>query len=137
MKQLLAPLRRRFTTARWRTRLTLWIAATVAGLCVVMFAKLADLALVLFAQITSGRSWLALLLTPALGMLVVFLTRRFFPGSEGSGIPQVIAATHLTAVGKPVGGLVSLRIALGKVGLGTLALSGGFSAGREGPSVRH
>jgi H+/Cl- antiporter ClcA len=136
MKQLFAPLRRRFTTARWRTRLTLWIAATVAGLCVVMFARLADLALAVFAQITSGRSWLALLLTPALGMLVVFITRRLFPGSEGSGIPQVIAATRLSAAGKPVSGLVSLRIALAKIGLGTLALTGGFSAGREGPSVQ-
>lgn len=136
MKQLFAPLRRRFTTARWRTRLTLWIAATVAGLCVVMFARLADLALALFAQVTAGRGWLTLLLTPALGMLVVFLTRRYFPGSEGSGIPQVIAATRLSAAGKPVGGLISLRIALAKVGLGTLALSGGFSAGREGPSVQ-
>lgn len=136
MKPLLAPLRRRFTSARWRTRLTLWVAATVAGLCVVMFARLADLALALFADITRDRTWLALLLTPALGMLVVFLTRRLCPGSEGSGIPQVIAATRLSAAGKPVTGLVSLRIALGKIGLGTLALAGGFSAGREGPSVQ-
>jgi len=35
-----------------------------------------------------------------------------------------------------VGHLVSLRIALGKILLGSFALIGGFSAGREGPSVQ-
>lgn len=33
---------------RWRTRFTLWLAALVAGLVVVGFAKLAELALGLF-----------------------------------------------------------------------------------------
>ncbi|MEB0042571.1 MULTISPECIES: chloride channel protein [unclassified Pseudomonas] len=136
MKHIFAPLRGRFTSARWRTRLTLWTAATIAGLSVVLFAKLADQALALFATVTTGRSWLPFLLTPLLGMLVVFLTQRFFPGSQGSGIPQVIAATRLVANGKPINKLISLRIALGKIGLGTLALTGGFSAGREGPSVQ-
>ncbi|MEA9976578.1 MULTISPECIES: chloride channel protein [unclassified Pseudomonas] len=136
MRYIFAPLRGRFTSARWRTRLTLWTAATIAGLSVVLFAKLADQALALFATVTTGRSWLPFLLTPLLGMLVVFLTQRFFPGSQGSGIPQVIAATRLVANGKPITKLISLRIALGKIGLGTLALTGGFSAGREGPSVQ-
>ena len=48
-------LRRRFTSIRWRTRVTLWAAATCAGLLVVMFARLADLALMQFAQQTTGR----------------------------------------------------------------------------------
>lgn len=136
MNSPLTTMRRRFTSARWRTRLTLWVAATVAGLCVVLFAWLADQALGLFALVTAGRSWLPFALTPLVGMLVVYLTQRYFPGSQGSGIPQVIAATHLVRLGKPVSGLVSLRIAIGKIVLGTLALGGGFSAGREGPSVQ-
>ncbi|EFQ62243.1 hypothetical protein PFWH6_4025 [Pseudomonas fluorescens WH6] len=43
-------IRRRFASIRWRTRVTLWVAATLAGLLVVMFARLADLALMQFAQ---------------------------------------------------------------------------------------
>ncbi len=129
-------LRRRFTSVRWRTRVTLWTAATLAGLLVVMFARLADLALAQFALQSSQRPWLPFVYTPLIGMLVVWLTQRFFMGSQGSGIPQVIAATRLAAHGKPVNKLVSLRIAFGKIGLGTLALTGGFSAGREGPSVQ-
>jgi len=136
MMKPLKLLRRRFSSIRWRTRITLWAAATLAGLLVVMFARLADMALAQFATQTAQRPWLPFIYTPLAGMLVVWLTTRFFAGSQGSGIPQVIAATRLVAMGKPVGRLVSLRIAFGKIGLGTLALTGGFSAGREGPSVQ-
>ncbi|AOE65154.1 chloride channel protein [Pseudomonas corrugata] len=129
-------LRRRFASMRWRTRVTLWVAATFAGLLVVMFARLADLALNEFALQTAERPWLPLIYTPLIGMLVVGLTNRFLPGCQGSGIPQVIAATRLARQGKPVSQLVSLKIAFAKIGLGTLALTGGFSAGREGPSVQ-
>ncbi len=121
---------------RWHTRSRLWLAAITAGLMVVAFAKLADMALALFTALSSGRHWVPFLLTPAVGMLTVWLTQRYFPGAEGSGIPQVIAATKLAAKGKAVNTLLSLRIALGKIVLGALALVGGFSAGREGPSVQ-
>jgi H+/Cl- antiporter ClcA len=121
---------------RWRTRVTLWAAATIAGLLVVMFARLADMALAQFAEQTADRPWLPFIYTPLVGMLVVWLTTRFFVGAQGSGIPQVIAATRLVHQGKSIDKLVSLRIAFGKIGLGTLALTGGFSAGREGPSVQ-
>lgn len=129
-------LRRRFASRRWQTRITLWTAATLAGLLVVMFARLADMALAQFALHSGEWPWLPFIYTPLVGMLVVWLTTRFFVGAQGSGIPQVIAATRLVQQGKPVGKLVSLRIAFAKMSLGTLALTGGFSAGREGPSVQ-
>ncbi|MBB6290557.1 H+/Cl- antiporter ClcA [Pseudomonas sp. SJZ073] len=116
--------------------MTLWVAATLAGLLVVMFARLADLALMQFAQQAVARPWLPFIYTPLIGMFVVWMTSRFFTGAQGSGIPQVIAATRLAHQGKPVNKLVSLRLAFAKIGLGTLALTGGFSAGREGPSVQ-
>lgn len=124
------------SSLRWKTRFILWSAAAIAGLVVVAFAKLADLALGTFFHLIAGRPWLPFLLAPLIGMLVVWLTRRYAPGSQGSGIPQVIAATRRVALGRDVGMLVSIRIAIGKVVLGAMALLGGFSAGREGPSVQ-
>lgn len=125
-----------FGRLRWRTRLTLWGAAAAAGLAVAGFAELTDIAQAWFVDLHDGRAWVPFLLTPAVGMVVVWATTRFFPGSQGSGIPQVIAAARLVTNKQPVTGLVSLRIAVGKVFLGVLALFGGFSAGREGPSVQ-
>lgn len=128
--------RGQFNRSRWQTRLTLWGGAICAGVAVVLFAKMADMALEVFGFFLSIHPWLPFLLTPAVGMLTVWLTVSFFPGTQGSGIPQVIAATRLVSEGQDVSGLVSLRIALGKILLGVLALTGGFSAGREGPSVQ-
>ena len=121
---------------RWQTRIKLWLAALFTGLMVVAFAKLAELALALFGILTADRIWVPFLLTPIVGMLTVWFTQRYCPGAQGSGIPQVIAATRLVAQGKAVNTLLSLRIAFGKIFLGAFALVGGFSAGREGPSVQ-
>ena len=125
-----------FSSTRWRTRLVLWSAAARTGLAAVGFAALSNLALLAFDRLTAAHHWIALLLTPAIGMGVVWATRRYFAGAQGSGIPQAIAATRALQTGHAPQGLLSLRIAAGKVGLGALALLGGFSAGREGPSVQ-
>ena len=67
--------------------------------------------------------------------LLVYLGNRFVPGSQGSGIPQTIAATDADA-STNVGYLLSWRIAIGK---GLLTLGGlglGASIGREGPTIQ-
>lgn len=125
-----------WSSLRWRVRLVLWSFAGLAGLVVVAFAKLADLALAAFFAVGAAWPWAPLLLAPLIGMATVWAVRRYCPGSQGSGIPQVIAATRNARLGRPVEGLVSLRIACGKVLLGAFALLGGFSSGREGPSVQ-
>jgi len=124
------------SSLRWRTRLTLWLAALCAGLAVVAFAKIAEHSLALFSIMVKAYPWIPIPLVPAVGMITVWMTLRYFPGIQGSGIPQVIVAARLSALGKPVNAFVSMRIAIGKVLLGAFALVGGFSAGREGPSVQ-
>jgi H+/Cl- antiporter ClcA len=123
-------------SSRWRSRAITGVAAAAAGLAAVCFARLSDLALSGFNFMVHDRLWMSALVTPAAGMAVVWLTRRFAPGAQGSGIPQTIAAMRLLDRHGLAQGLLSLRIALGKMVFGSLALFGGFSAGREGPSVQ-
>ena len=55
--------------------------------------------------------------------------------AQGSGIPQAIAARHLTDQAARER-LVSLRIAVGKIILTLFGLLCGASVGREGPTVQ-
>jgi len=118
----------------WRGRLVIWIAAATAGLIVVLFAKLADFSNQLFFSIQKDTWWMPIILTPLAGGLIVWLTRNYFQGAGGSGIPQTIAAINTSHT--MLSRLVSLKIAIGKILLGTGALAAGFSSGREGPSVQ-
>jgi len=76
-----------------------WGAAIVVGLVAVLYAQWTTDVSNTFVAWVAGRPWLAFVVTPALTMLAVFLTRRWFSGSEGSGIPQVIAALPVVVTG--------------------------------------
>jgi H+/Cl- antiporter ClcA len=120
----------------WQGRVLVWCAAAVAALVIVAFAQIVDLAIDAFNRLRQISTLLPLLLTPLAGMLIAYLTRRWFAGSEGSGIPQVIATLQMGPATLARQRLISVRNAIGKIVLGTAALACGFSAGREGPSVQ-
>ncbi|MDQ0455179.1 chloride channel protein [Rhizobium paknamense] len=119
-------------------RLVFWLGAGAIGLISVGFAWLADKAQGLFHQGLALNAYsflLPLILTPAGFALCAFLATRYFPASQGSGIPQAIAAR---LVDEPAARarLLSPRIAMGKIVLTTLGLFCGGSVGREGPTVQ-
>ncbi len=136
LKNLLPPAARPAHWRVWQGRLLVWCAAALAALSIVLFARLVDAAIGAFGTLTAHWRWMPLLLTAPGGMLLAWLTRRYFDGAQGSGIPQVIAALKLPDDHVGLSRLVSVRIACGKVLLGTLALAFGLSSGREGPSVQ-
>jgi H+/Cl- antiporter ClcA len=72
---------------------------------------------------------------PAGFALLAYIGKRFFPGSQGSGIPQTIAAINADGRVKSFH-LLSLRIAIGKATLTLAGLALGASIGREGPTVQ-
>ncbi len=122
----------------WRPRLVFWTGALAIGVISVGFAKLADLAQRAFAGLMSSGQWgwlLPLALTPLGFMLSAYLAATLFPNSQGSGIPQAIAARHLHHDDDRTK-LLSLKVALGKIVLTTLGLFCGASIGREGPTVQ-
>ena len=125
-----------FSNSRWRIRLVIWTAAISAGLVVVLFARLAEIGQKVFNTFLLPQKYYLLIAIPLAASLIVYLTQRFFNGAQGSGIPQVIAASKLELNGKPSSHLISLKIAIGKVFLGFVGVAFGFSIGREGPSVQ-
>jgi H+/Cl- antiporter ClcA len=120
----------------WVTRVVVVGGAIVAGLTVVAFTRMGELALEWFGALEKAYWWSPLLWTPACTALIVWFTNRFAAGAAGSGIPQVMAALE-SEVGRADRRLfVSFRLSMAKLGLTTMGLLGGLSLGREGPSVQ-
>ena len=119
----------------WLRRLVFWVGAIFVACVAVLFAQAANWASALFLFLTAGRIWPAFIIAPVGLTLSFLLTQRVFPGAQGSGIPQTIAALHLRDQ-RLVGRILSPRIAVGKVLLTLLGLASGASIGREGPTVQ-
>jgi H+/Cl- antiporter ClcA len=119
----------------WRRRAVFLIGAVAVGLAAVGFAKGSDLAQLLFRDAASRWPWLPLLLTPFGFALIAWVTRSWFEGAQGSGIPQAIAARRSKDEAHRAG-LMSARVTIGKILLTMLGLACGASTGREGPTVQ-
>jgi H+/Cl- antiporter ClcA len=134
----ISPRRKRWlkiTSGRWQRQAIFLLGGVVVGAAAVALAKLADQAQHAFSLLLAESRYASVLVTPIGFALSVFLTNRFFQNAQGSGIPQAIAARHLsdTSARSP---LVSIRIAIGKILLTLLGLLCGASVGREGPTVQ-
>ena len=121
--------------ARWRRRIVFLLGGVTVGAVAVALTLLSDRAQAAFALLLGTSRYASLLITPLGFALSVFLTNHYFQNSQGSGIPQAIAARQLEDQGAR-SRLVSVRIAVGKVLLTLLGLLCGASAGREGPTVQ-
>lgn len=119
----------------WQIRLALWGGALAVGLTATLFALAADQANDLFLHGIAISPWLAFIICPAGLMLVSWLTRNYFPGTQGSGIPQALAALEVSNKSHLRPAVLSIRIAIGKMFLTLLGLCSGASIGREGPTV--
>jgi H+/Cl- antiporter ClcA len=119
----------------WQIRIALWGGALGVGLAASLFAIAADHANGLFTFGIGFSPWLAFILCPGGLMLVSWLTRHYFPGTQGSGIPQVLAALEARRNQGLRSKVLSMRIAFGKMLLTLFGLMSGASIGREGPTV--
>src|SRR5580658_1796069 len=76
----------------WWRRVVFWVGADLVETVDVGFDKAADWAGGLFLHFAAGHVWWPYAIAPA-GLAIAFLlTRHVFPGAQGSGIPQTIAA---------------------------------------------
>jgi len=120
---------------RWLRRGVFWIGAILVSAAAMIFASLATRADELFHHTISPHPLAALAICPAGFALCAALTKRFFPGAQGSGIPQVIAAADIRDA-RQIRFILSMRLALAKLALTVLGLASGASIGREGPTVQ-
>ncbi len=98
------------------------------------FAWLADTAQALFRGLHAASHLWPWIVTPVGFAGISWLTRCYFPGAEGSGIPQTIFALRPDS-GEAGTKLLLPRVVIGRVLLAAAALLSGASIGREGPTV--
>ncbi|WP_338719559.1 chloride channel protein [Devosia sp. XK-2] len=120
---------------RLRRRALFLVGGVVVGIAALVMAFVADFAIDTFAHWQRQWPYMPLLVTPLGFAGLSWLTKRYFDGAQGSGIPQVIAARQLNDL-KRKGGLVSPVLAVAKMALLAAGLFAGASAGREGPTVQ-
>ena len=118
----------------WKANLIFILGGSVVGLVAVFMAVTSEWANHTFFSMVEKNQYLPFIVSPLGLILVVFLTRKYFPGAEGSGIPQVVATLELGHE-KERSILLTMRIAFGKVMLCIVGLLSGASIGREGPTV--
>ena len=106
------------------------------GLAAILFALACEEANNQFHRLLAISPYLPLLLTPLGFMSIVYIARRYFPGSQGSGIPQTIASLSPGGAHDVREQALSLRVVAGKVVLTITGLFFGSSVGREGPTVQ-
>jgi len=115
-------------------RLVFWGGALSLGAIAAVFAQISFHADGLFREFYEQHTQIALVVPP-LGLLVIaWLTQNVFKNTEGSGIPQAIAALSMqTHIARSK--VLSLKVAAGKILLTIMGLFSGASIGREGPTV--
>lgn len=118
----------------WKIRFLFWSGAVIVGLVASGFAIASERANAGFQQLIEISPYLPFAVCPLGLVLVSWLTVKFFPGSQGSGIPQSIAALQMVEHSSR-SAVLSFRIAIGKIALTLLGLICGASIGREGPTV--
>ncbi len=135
---ILQNLRHELSNGRmWLDRTVVLAYAAIAGLSVVSFTFLTNLAFAYFERVYHWQGgWAVLLWVPAWTAAIVWATRRFAPTTAGSGIPQVIAALDPAVSEQERSVFVSLRLTVAKLVLGAASFFAGLSVGREGPSVQ-
>ena len=122
-------------TRQWYRRALYWSGAVVVGLIAIGFAYMADYATTWQRSIYNYNPWLMFAIAPFGLLFARWVGMKYFAGAEGSGIPQTIVALE-SRDSKVRNQMLSLRIAIGKIGITILSIFCGASVGREGPTVQ-
>ncbi|RLA24879.1 MAG: chloride channel protein, partial [Gammaproteobacteria bacterium] len=124
-----------FSINSWKQRLVFWIGAILIGILISTMTLLSEWASAFYRTVSLTYPWFNFVVAPFGLGITAWITFRFFPGSQGSGIPQVKTALELPHTQEERSKLVSFRIAIGKTFLPIMGLLSGASVGFGGPAV--
>ncbi len=122
------------SAAAWKTHFVFWIGAILVGLATVALTVGSEYLTQLFKSLHLEYLLYSFIFTPLCLTLLAWVTFRFFPGAERSGVPQVKAALQpAESIGSRP--LLGLRIIIGKLILSMGGILSGASVGLGGPSI--
>lgn len=110
------------------------LMSAVAGVISSLFTLVTDLAHVVSLKIYAFNPFIMFAFTPIVFVIISYLLRKYFPYSDGSGLPQGYAVDIFTK--EQLNNTYSLRTMLGKILLTFMSILGGASLGKEGPTIQ-
>ena len=117
-----------------KTYASLLLASLASVVVITFFLQVSDEAQHIFKNLIATRPYLSFIITPLIFVGIIYIAKYYCHYVQGSGIPQLIAATD--SRNKSIREqLLSFRIALGKIGFIFLAMLSGAPIGIEGPSI--
>lgn len=118
--------------------LPFWIAGSATAIVATGYARLFEWSEHLSLQLFSKLGIWFLIVPPLFFVASWYLVERFAPRSNGSGIPQLMAAVELAHQKNDsvIDRLLSFRIIFVKIFSSLIGVVGGGSIGREGPTLQ-
>jgi len=117
-----------------KTYLSLLLASVISVITITFFLQVSDYAQHSFKNLINTNPYLSFVITPLVFVGIIYIAKYYCHYVQGSGIPQLIAATNSRNKGIREQ-LLSFRIALGKIGFIFLGMLSGAPIGIEGPSI--
>jgi len=136
-----------FSWGAWGRRALFAVAAIATGFTALFFNLADKLSVTFRAFLLKGESLWGVTVDPRVGTVIAMglaiggmwlamtLRDRYFKGTQGTGIPQVMASLDVDAKDPLRRHMLSWRIAIGKALLLMIGIYAGATIGREGPSV--
>lgn len=124
-----------FSARAWHGYVVFFIGAACAGMGALFFAVMERYSGGFLDWMGGSARYVVFLIIPGGLTLIIWLRDKYFLGTDGTGIPQTIAALKMGEC-EARGNCLSMKIAVGKLILTTMGLFSFLSMGREGPSVQ-
>lgn len=118
----------------YQFNLSFLILCAVAGIISALFSLATDYAYRWVMFFFHTYNYLILVYTPLVFILIAYLLKKYFPYSDGSGLPQGYAVDVFKI--EQLKHTYSIKTMIGKIILTFMSIASGASLGKEGPTIQ-